>query len=80
MIYFTYNITPPANITNMFGNWLNGVKKNDKSRIRIGVLALWWSIWTSRNEIIFNRHKGKKKICRLLGELRIGFSNGPTLS
>jgi hypothetical protein len=23
MIYFTYNIPPPANITSMFGNWLN---------------------------------------------------------
>jgi hypothetical protein len=31
MIFFTYNIPPPANITNMFGNWLNGVKKMDKS-------------------------------------------------
>jgi hypothetical protein len=40
MIYFTYNIPPPTNITNMFGNWLNGVDRNDKARIRIGVSAL----------------------------------------
>ena len=25
IIYSTYNITPPTNITNMFGNWLNKI-------------------------------------------------------
>jgi hypothetical protein len=29
MMYLTYNIPPPANISNMFGRWLNGVRKND---------------------------------------------------
>jgi hypothetical protein len=54
MIYFTYNIPPPTNIINMFGNWLNGVPKEIKDRICIGVSALCWSIWTCRNNIIFN--------------------------
>jgi hypothetical protein len=58
MVYFAYNIPPPANITNMFGNWLNGVKKNDKEHIRIGISAICWSIWTSRNDIVFNKQKG----------------------
>jgi hypothetical protein len=58
MLFFTYNIPPPTNITNMFGNWLNGVDKHDKARIRIGVSALCWSIWTCRNNIIFNNQKG----------------------
>jgi hypothetical protein len=42
----------------MFGNWLNGVKKLDKARIRIGISAICWSIWTSRNDIIFDKQKG----------------------
>jgi two-component response regulator (ARR-B family) len=58
MIYFAYNIPPPSNVTNMFGNWLNGVDKINKRRIRIGVSALCWSIWNCRNDIIFNRSKG----------------------
>ena len=58
MIYFTYNIPPPSNVTNMFGKWLNGVRKNDKAHIRSGVSAICWSIWTSRNDIIFNKQKG----------------------
>jgi hypothetical protein len=58
MMYFTYNIPPPTNITNMFGNWLNGVDRNDKARIRIGVSALCWSIWNCRNTIVFDKQKG----------------------
>jgi hypothetical protein len=46
MVYFTFNIPPPTNITNMFSNWLNGVDKTDKARMHIGVSALRWSIWT----------------------------------
>jgi hypothetical protein len=42
----------------MFGNWLNEVPKTDKQKSRIGVSAIWWSIWTSRNDIIFNRNDG----------------------
>jgi hypothetical protein len=55
MIYLTYDLPPPANITNMFGKWLNRVDKTDKARIRIGISAMCWSVWTSRNDIIFNR-------------------------
>jgi hypothetical protein len=58
MVYFAYNIPPPSNITNMFGNWLNGIDKKDKARIRIGVSALCWSIWTSRNNIVFKKQTG----------------------
>jgi hypothetical protein len=56
MVYFTYNIPPPTNITNMFSNWLNGVDKTDKARIHIGVSALCWSIWTCRNNFVFNKY------------------------
>jgi hypothetical protein len=58
MIYLTYNLPPPANITNMFGKWLNGVEKTEKAKIRIGISTVCWSIWTSRNDIIFKRQKG----------------------
>jgi hypothetical protein len=58
MMYLTYNIPPPANITNMFGRWLNGVRKEDKQKIRIGVSALCWAIWRTRNDMIFNKQTG----------------------
>jgi hypothetical protein len=40
VVHFTFNIPPPANIKNMSGRWLNGIDKNTKERIRVGVCAL----------------------------------------
>jgi hypothetical protein len=52
---FAFGLPPPANVTNMFGNWLNGVNRQLKGQIRIGVSALCWSIWRCRNEVVFNK-------------------------
>jgi hypothetical protein len=75
MIYFAYNIPPPANISNMFGNWLNGVPKLDKIKNRIGISVVCWSIWRTRNDIIFNNHKGTN-FCRLSSGRFTGFGFG----
>jgi hypothetical protein len=50
IIYMTFNLPPPSNISNMFRNWLNGIAKKDKGHIRVGVHALLWAIWTIRND------------------------------
>jgi hypothetical protein len=55
VVHFTFNIPPPTNIKNLFGNWLNGVNKQVKLRVRIGVCALIWAIWNCRNDVIFNK-------------------------
>ena len=43
---------------NMFGNWLAGVDKQTKARIRIGVCTFVWAIWNCRNDVIFNKVGG----------------------
>jgi hypothetical protein len=55
IVYATFDIPPSTNITNMFGNWLNGIYKKTEARIRIGVSALCLSIWKCWNNVIFNR-------------------------
>jgi hypothetical protein len=50
-----FNIPPPANIINLFGNWLNGVAKKDEGQFRVGVCALLWAIWNVRGDFIFNK-------------------------
>jgi two-component response regulator (ARR-B family) len=42
----------------MFGRWLNGVRKDDTQKIWIGVSALCWDIWKTKNDIIFNKQSG----------------------
>jgi hypothetical protein len=51
----TFNITCPKNVTNLFGNWLNGIDKAVKVQIRVGVCALPWAIWHVRNDFVFNK-------------------------
>jgi hypothetical protein len=53
----TFNISPPKNITNLFGNWLVGVNKKEKAHIRVGVCALLWAMWNVRNDYFFNKAK-----------------------
>jgi hypothetical protein len=43
------------NITNLFGNCLNGIDKKTKERICVGFCALVWTIWNCRNEVVFHR-------------------------
>jgi hypothetical protein len=40
---FTF-IPAPSNIKNLFGNWLNGIDKNTKARIHVGVYDLLWAM------------------------------------
>jgi hypothetical protein len=54
IVFATFNLSPPSSITNLFGNWLIGLDRINKARIRVGVSALCWSIWNFRNNIIFN--------------------------
>ena len=44
LVHFTFNITPPTSVSNLFGTWLNGVDKEIKARIRISVSAFLWAI------------------------------------
>jgi hypothetical protein len=57
IIFMTFNIPPPQNITNMFENWLHEVPKKDKAHIRVGVCVVLWAIWKVRNDCIFNINK-----------------------
>ena len=45
---------PPRSVANIFGNWLNGVDRRFKILIRVGALAVIWSLWLCRNDKVFN--------------------------
>jgi hypothetical protein len=41
IVHMAFNIYPPTNITNLFGNWLNGVEKKEKARIRVACVLCY---------------------------------------
>lgn len=56
-VHITFNVIPPTCINSIFTTWLNEVDVRVSKLIRIGICALLWAIWNTRNNIIFN---GKK--------------------
>jgi hypothetical protein len=44
----------PSSITNVFGNWLNGIDNRFKKHIRVGAIAFIWSLWLCINDKVFN--------------------------
>jgi hypothetical protein len=55
IVYMAFNITPPLSIAHMFGNWLNGFVKSEKTNVRVGIYAILTAIWHVRNDFIFNK-------------------------
>ena len=53
----TFGIHPPTSITNLFGNWLNGVQPRLKHQFFVGIAALCWAVWLCRNDVVFNGSK-----------------------
>jgi hypothetical protein len=50
-------LAPPKNIKNLFGNWLKSILKKELTQIRVGVCAVIWTMWNTRNDFIFNKPK-----------------------
>jgi hypothetical protein len=45
---------PPRRNASIFGYWLNGVDLRFKLLIRVGALAIIWSLWMCKNDNVFN--------------------------
>jgi hypothetical protein len=42
----------------MFGNWVINMKRSLRNLFLVGIGAMLWAIWLSRNDIIFNKSPG----------------------
>jgi hypothetical protein len=60
-------------MTDMFGNWLNGVDIASKEQFRTDICALIWAIWNCRNDIVFT----KKYECEFLTDYLYGYILDP---
>ena len=44
IVHLSFSLSPPKNITNLFGAWLRGIPKSDLIQIRVGVWAILWAM------------------------------------
>jgi hypothetical protein len=44
IIYMTFGLAPPKNMTNLFGNWLKGIPKKDLIQIRVGARVVFGNV------------------------------------
>jgi hypothetical protein len=61
LIQVALNLYPPTSVANIFGNWLHGIDLRFQTLIRVGALAVIWSLWLCRNDKVLN-----DKNCSLL--------------
>jgi hypothetical protein len=59
VVFASFGVSPPLNFDHLCGSWLDNWTGKSRKLILIGVAALLWSIWLSRNEIIFNKCASK---------------------
>ena len=52
-IQVAYDLYPPTSVANIFGNWLHGIDHRFITLIRVGALAVIWSLWLCRNDKVF---------------------------
>jgi hypothetical protein len=57
-----FNIGIPISVAHLFSDWANGVGNRFKKLILVGAAALWWTMWTSRNDMVFDKSPAKTYI------------------
>lgn len=55
-VFFTFGIRQPWNTTHLFGNWLYDVEPKLKRQMWVGIAAICWALWLTRNDMVFNDH------------------------
>jgi hypothetical protein len=54
VIQLVSTLYQPTRVANIFENWLNGVDVRFKKHIRVGAIAIIWSLWLCRNGKVFS--------------------------
>jgi hypothetical protein len=73
IIQVTSTLYPSRSVANIFGNWLHGIDNRFRTLIRVGVLAVVWSLWLCINDKVFNNKPSSplQVIYRCIGTLHL---------
>ena len=76
-IQMASNLYQPTSIANIFDNWLNGIDNKLKTIVRIGALAVIWSLWV---EMTRSFQIKTSLVCRFFIDARVFYVRGPSYS
>jgi len=54
-VFFAFGVKALASVSNMLGSWLRGFSMKLRKHFLVGVAAMCWAIWLSRNDVVFNQ-------------------------
>ena len=66
---YTYAPQHVLSVVHLFGSWLQGFTWDSKKIIFTGLCALLWSIWLSRNDVVFHNTQQQTVLQILSGPL-----------
>jgi hypothetical protein len=58
-VCFAFGIKKPRDVQHLFGPWLRSFSKKQRDLVLIGMAALCWALWISRNDLIFQKSRYK---------------------
>ena len=59
IVHIAFNISPPINMGDMFNFWGVNLGYANRHHLLAGAAALFWALWLSRNEIVFDNSRPK---------------------
>jgi hypothetical protein len=70
-----FGLSAPQNIKHVYGDWIQNMNKTNKRLLFVRLDTMFWSVWLSRNDIVFNKTQSHL-ICRLCSGRRTGQEHG----
>lgn len=55
VVSLTFGLRAPYSIEDLFSLWLQGIDPKLRLKILVGAVAICWAIWTSRNDVVFDK-------------------------
>jgi len=78
-VHLMFGLAPPLSIDDLFVNWSKRGSKLYNSLFLTATSALCWTIWITRNEVVFDKCR-PKNFCRFYSEELTGCGNGQSCS
>jgi hypothetical protein len=55
VMQITFGLSAPTNTKHVFGGWIQRMNGKDRKLLLVRMGAMFWSIWLSQNNIVFNK-------------------------